>query len=283
MADSNPQSEQVTSRTPHSAFRISSAFRRLRKAGEAALIPYLTVGYPSLDITRQLLPLMARQGADLIELGIPFSDPMADGATVQHAYHSALQSGVTVADCLRVAAEARRSNEAPLLFMSYYNPIHCYGLERFANDCAASGVDGLIIPDLPPEEAADIKAACDASGVDLIFLLAPTSTDERIRQVAALARGFIYCVSLTGVTGARAQLGSNVADLIARVRRHTDLPLVIGFGISAPEHVAQVSQIADGAVVGSALINLIESHLEDEMILEVSEYIRALKEATKKT
>jgi tryptophan synthase alpha chain len=262
--------------------RIAGTFRRLQKAGEAALIPYVTVGYTSLDLTRRILPIIARQGADLIELGIPFSDPMADGATVQRASYAALEAGVTVADCLSVAAEARRSNEVPLIFMSYYNPIHHYGPERFATDSAASGVDGLIIPDLPPEEAGEIKAACDAAGVDLIFLVAPTSTDERISQVTKMASGFVYCVSLVGVTGARSELGASARQIVERVRRFTDLPLVVGFGISKPEQVAQVAAIADGAVVGSALVNLIESHPEDEVILEVSDYVRTLKEATRR-
>jgi tryptophan synthase alpha chain len=263
--------------------RIDTTFRRLRKSGEIALIPYLTVGYPTLELTRQLLPVIGRQGADLIELGIPFSDPLADGATVQRAYHAALENGVTVANCLAVASEARRSNEVPLLFMTYYNPVHTYGLERFAADCAAAGIDGLIIPDLPPEEAAPIKAACEGVGIDLIFLLAPTSTDERIIMVCEMASGFIYCVSLTGVTGARSDLGDSAGDLVARVRQHTDLPLVVGFGIGTPEQVAQVSRIADGAVVGSALINLLESHPPDEpmeIMMEAADYIRALKEAT---
>jgi tryptophan synthase alpha chain len=263
--------------------RIDTTFRRLRKSGEIALVPYLTVGYPTLEITRQLLPVIGRQGADLIELGIPFSDPLADGATVQRAYHAALENGVTVADCLSVAADARRSNEVPLLFMSYYNPIHTYGLKRFATDCAQAGIDGLIIPDLPPEEAAPIKAECQSAGIDLIFLLAPTSTDDRVKMVAELASGFIYCVSLTGVTGARHDLGEAAGELVARVRQYTDLPLVVGFGISTPEQVAQVGRIADGAVVGSALINLLESHPADEpmeIMMEAADYIRALKEAT---
>ena len=263
--------------------RITSTFRRLQKTGEAALIPYITVGYPSLDLTKRLLPIIARQGADLIELGIPFSDPLADGATVQRASQAALDSGVTIVDCLSVAAEARRSNEVPLLFMSYYNLIHRYGLERFASDASTVGVDGLIIPDLPPEEAEGLKAACEAYGIDLIFLVAPTSTDERIQRVAEIASGFIYCVSLVGVTGARTELGNSAAELVERVRRFTDLPLIVGFGISTPEQVAQVAEVADGAVVGSALVNMLESHPEDEVILEVSDYIRELKEATKRT
>ncbi|HEX8228316.1 MAG TPA: tryptophan synthase subunit alpha [Chloroflexia bacterium] len=263
--------------------RLATTFRRLKKANEAALVAYVTVGYPSLDLTRRLVPIIARQGADLIELGVPFSDPMADGATVQRASHAALEQGVSLSDCLSVAAEARRTNEVPLLFMSYYNPIFKYGLDEFVRDCATFGVDGLIIPDLPPEEAGELKSACHVAGIDLIFLVAPTSTDERLQKVAELASGFVYCVSLTGVTGARSEVGEGLEAMLERVRRHTDLPLVVGFGISKPEHVARVSQAADGAVVGSALINVIESHPdEDEVILSVSEYIRDMKEATRR-
>jgi tryptophan synthase alpha chain len=263
--------------------RIANTFRRLKKANEAALVAYVTVGYPSLDLTRRLVPIIGRQGADLIELGVPFSDPMADGATVQRASHAALEQGVSLSDCLSVAAEARRTNEVPLVFMSYYNPILKYGVEAFARDCAASGVDGLIIPDLPPEEAGELKQACDSAGIDLVFLVAPTSTDERLRKVAEMASGFVYCVALTGVTGARSELGEGVEAMLERVREHIDLPLVVGFGISKPEHVARVSRVADGAVVGSALINVIEAHPdEDEVILSVSEYVRDLKEGTRR-
>jgi len=261
--------------------RIAGTFERLRRDNEAALIPYLTVGYPSLDATRRLVPLLASEGADLIELGVPFSDPMADGATVQRASHAALEQGVTLSDCLCVAAEVRRSHDVPLIMMGYYNPIFRYGLGRFAAECAASGVDGLIIPDLPPEEAGELKGECDKAGIDLIFLVAPTSTDDRLARVARMASGFVYCVSLTGVTGARAEMSNDLGEMIARVRRHTHLPLVVGFGISKPEHVAQVVRGAgaDGAVVGSALLNLIESLPEDGLTAGVSQYIRALKQA----
>jgi tryptophan synthase alpha chain len=262
--------------------RIASTFQRLQRDNEAALIPYLTVGYPSLDATRMLVPLLAGAGADLIELGVPFSDPMADGATVQRASHAALEQGVTLIDCLDVAAEVRRSHDVPLLLMGYYNPIFKYGLRRFVAGCVSSGVDGLIIPDLPPEEADELKAECDRTGIALIFLVAPTSTGERLARVAGVASGFIYCVSLTGVTGARTEMSHDLGEMIARVRRHTSLPLVVGFGISKPEHVARVVQGAgaDGAVVGSALLNLIESLPEDELIAGVAEFIRSMKQAT---
>ncbi len=266
--------------------RITSTFARLAAERRAALIPYLTVGYPSIQATRQLAQVVAEQGADLIELGIPFSDPLADGATVQRASHAALQNGVTLDDCLSLAADLRANVPAtknvPLLFMSYYNPIHKYGIERAAAACASSSVDGLIIPDLPPEEASDLKTACDRHNIDLIFLAAPTSTAERLKQVAQLASGFIYCVSLTGVTGARTSLGNDAPDLVARLRYYTSLPLVVGFGISRPEHVAEVSSTADGAVVGSALINLIESTPEPEIAHSVARYMDSLKQATTK-
>lgn len=260
--------------------RIPAAFRRLKKNNEAALVPYLTVGYPSLQTTRTLLPVIARQGADMIELGVPFSDPLADGATIQRASQAALEAGVTLSDCLSVAAEARRSNEVPILLMSYYNPLHKYGLERFAEAAASSGVDGLIVPDLPPDEAGELKTACDNHNIDVIFLLAPTSTEERIRRVTEMASGFIYCVSLTGVTGARPELSQALPDLISRVRPHTDLPLVASSGISTPEQVVEAIKVADGAIVASALINLIETLPEDDLIIGVSDFIRSMKEAT---
>ncbi len=264
--------------------RISATFKRLRWEKEAAFIPYVMTGYPSLEATRQIVPMMARQGADLIELGVPFSDPIADGPTIQRASQYALANGVTMAHCLAVAAEARLASDVPVVLMSYYNPVHRYGIERFAFDAAEAGVDGLIVPDLPPEEAGDLKAALDAVNVDLIFLAAPTSTDERLRQIAQMAKGFIYCVSVTGVTGARARLSDEVGDLVRRVRRHTDLPVVVGFGISTPEHVADIAQIADGVVVASALINHIEAMLgtlpEDEVLGGIAEFVREFKQAT---
>jgi tryptophan synthase alpha chain len=263
--------------------RIAAAFERLAREERIALIPYLTAGYPSLQATAQLIATVLEQGADLIEIGVPFSDPMADGATVQRASHAALENGVTPIDCLKLAAEVRGrdgAGEVPLLFMSYFNPIHKYGVERFAGDCADAGVDGLIIPDLPPEEAGGLRVACEHKGMDLVFLVAPTSTDERLRRVAAMASGFVYCVSLAGVTGARSEVGGGMANLVGRVRRFTPLPLVVGFGISRPEHVASVAAVADGAVVGSALINIVESAPEGEMEQAVAGYIRGLKGAT---
>lgn len=256
---------------------ITGAFTKARDAGRIALIPYLTAGYPSLEQSERLLLALVRGGADLIEIGLPFSDPLADGATIQRASHQALENGVRLADCIALAGRLRQQHgvRVPLLFMGYYNPILRYGLDRFAADAARAGVDGVIVPDLPVEESDDLLAALHAHGRDLIFLVAPTSTDKRIAEIAAHASGFVYCVSLTGVTGKRAAL-PDFGPYLARVRAHTDLPLAIGFGISTPEHVRQVAAVADGAIVGSALINLIDSVPEAEQPAAVEAFLRSL-------
>jgi tryptophan synthase alpha chain len=251
--------------------RIASAFEKLRQAGRTALMPYLTIGYPSPALTLELVPAVVEAGADLIELGIPFSDPLADGATIQQATHQALQQGTTVETCLETVAELRRRGvETPLILMGYYNPIFQRGLMRFCEDAARAGADGLIVPDLPPEEAADLREACQAHSLDLIFLLAPTSDEARIRQVVKLSSGFIYLVSLTGVTGARDHLPAELEAFVQRVRRMTDpstgrcsepvepsgrrLPLAVGFGIGNPEEARRVARVADGVIVGSAIV-----------------------------
>ena len=254
--------------------RIASAFRRLGKVNEAALVPYVPVGYPSLEVTRQLVPVIARQGADLIELGVPLTDPVAGGESEV--------STISVDECLSVAAEARRANEIPLLFMSYYDSAQSYGLEEFATGCAASGVDGLIIPDLLPEEALPLKTACERAGLDLVLPVAPSTTEERLKLVTELASGFIYCASFNSPTGAGEAQGEEAARLVARVRRYTDLPLVAGYGITTAEQVTEAARFADGVVVGSALIALMEGLPEEEIMLDVAGYVRALKEATKK-
>ena len=239
--------------------RIAETFARLRAEGRVALMPYLTVGFPERDSALEVIPAMEAAGASLFELGVPFSDPLADGATIQRSAQRALANGVTLADCIATAARLReRSVQAPLLLMGYYNPLLRYGVERSCKELAAAGGDGWIIPDMPPEEAGELRHAAQAHGLDLIMLVAPTTPEERIAQIVTQASGFIYVVSLTGVTGARASMASNLGEVIARVRRHSDLPICVGFGISRPEHVAEVARIADGVIVGSALI----AHLE---------------------
>jgi len=239
--------------------RIAETFVRLRAEGRVALMPYLTVGFPERDSALELVPAMEAAGASLFELGVPFSDPLADGATIQRSTQRALAHGVTLADCIGTAAHLReRGVAAPLLLMGYYNPLLRYGVERACRELAAAGGDGWIIPDMPPEEAGELRAAALAHGLDLIMFVAPTTPEERVAQIAAQASGFIYVVSLTGVTGARQSMAADLGAVLARARRHSDLPLVVGFGISRPEHVAEVARLADGAIVGSALI----AHLE---------------------
>ncbi len=262
--------------------RIAAAFARVTAEGRTALMPFATAGYPSLAMTEQLVPALVRGGADLIEIGVPFSDPLADGATVQRASQGALANGVRLADCLPLAERLRRAHgvTVPLVLMGYYNPILQYGPARLAADAAAAGVDGFIVPDLPTEESDELLAACRAHGRDLIFLLAPTSTDERIANVAARASGFVYCVSLTGVTGARNAL-PDLAAYLARVRRHTPLPLAVGFGVSTAEHVRLVGAVADGAVVASALIDHLDRLPESEQPAAAEAFVAALRDGSR--
>ncbi|MBA7486762.1 Tryptophan synthase alpha chain [subsurface metagenome] len=253
--------------------RIGSVFSRPE---HKALIAYITVGYPSIEATLKVVPLLARSGCDIVELGIPFSDPLADGATIQKASFSALQNGVTPRRCLEVAGQLRRQVEIPLVFMTYFNPVFSYGLEEFCAAGARSGINGLIIPDLPPEEGAGLEAVTQRHNLDLIYLLAPTSTGERIRLVAERSRGFIYLVSVTGVTGARDNLPPDLAAFVAGVRKVANQPLCVGFGISTPEQAGQVARIADGVIVGSRIIQLMEAENDLE---SVGSFIKELRQA----
>lgn len=264
--------------TTASRSRIDQAFARLRETGQTGIIPYATVGYPELDTLQRVVPALVEGGAALVELGIPFSDPLADGATVQESSHRALENGVTVGYCLQTARDLRHKGvDVPLIGMGYYNPLLSYGLERFAAACAEAGVDGIIVPDLPPDESGELLAALRRHGRDLIFMVAPTSTDEHIAAVARQASGFIYCVSLTGVTGARESLPADLPEFIGRVRRFTDLPLAIGFGISTPEHVAQAGRLAEGVVVGSALVKRLGAAPRERQPEEMRDFMRFLR------
>ncbi len=256
--------------------RVAKMFKTLRADSHAALMPYLTVGYPTKEQTADLAQAAVEAGADMLELGIPFSDPLADGATIQHTTQIALEQSTTVGTCLGTVAELRtRGIDVPLLLMGYYNPIFQWGLETFCAACAKVGADGLIVPDLPPEEADDLQAACRAHGLDLIMFLAPTSTDERIRQVARRASGFLYLVSLTGVTGARDTLPVELEQFVARVRAATDLPLAVGFGVGSPQQAARVARIADGVIVGSALLRAIGD--SDDPVEATHRFVQALR------
>lgn len=235
--------------------RITPTFEKLRRAKRTALMPYLTIGYPSPALTPDLVSAAVEAGADLIELGIPFSDPLADGATIQQATHAALQQGTTLATCLQTVTKIRqRGVEVPLILMGYYNPILQRGVTQFCEDAAQAGADGLIVPDLPPEEAEELQSACRTHELDLIFLLTPASDDARIRRVVEISSGFIYLVSLTGVTGARDRLPPDLEAFVQRVRNVTALPLAVGFGIGNPDEARRVARVADGAIVGSAIV-----------------------------
>jgi tryptophan synthase alpha chain len=253
--------------------RIEDTFARLKAEGRTGFVAFLTVGYPDVESTLRLVPALIEGGADIIELGIPFSDPLAEGPTIQKSSFHALQQGVTVETCLDVARRLREAGvEAPLVPMGYYNPLLAYGIERFTQDAAAAGVDGLIVVDLPPEESDEFHAACVKAGLRLVYLVAPTSTPERLHEVARRASGFVYCVSLTGVTGARDELAPGLEEFVARVRNATNLPIAVGFGISLPKHFAAVARIADAAVIGSAIIDVIADSGPSEQAERLKSY-----------
>ena len=259
------------------ADRIAERFARLRDEGRTGLILYVTAGFPDVDATLELAPALADAGADLIELGVPFSDPLADGPTVQESSFHALRNGVTLQGCLEMVERLReRDQETPLVLMGYYNPVLRYGLEAFARRAGECGVDGVIVPDLPPEEAGPMLESCRPNGVHLIPLLAPTSTDARIRLACRDAGGFVYCVSLTGTTGARDSLPPGVFDLLDRVRRHTDLPLAVGFGVSRRDHVESIGRAAQAAIVGSALIRVVKESPRNLMVERARRFVLEL-------
>ena len=261
--------------------RIARAFARSRDERRLAIIVYLTVGYPERSATGPLLRAALDGGADLIELGVPFSDPLADGATVQRASEIALRNGVTLADCIGEAETLVRERDVPVLLMGYANPFLRYrrGLAGFAADAARAGVAGIIVPDLPAEESAEFDLALGPEGLARIDLYAPTTPDARLARLVPSARGFVYCVSLTGVTGARRALASDVGDFVARVRRHTDLPIAVGFGISAPEHVAALRGVADAVVVGSAALDAVAAAPAQRRADALREFVSGLAAA----
>ena len=259
---------------------IAAAFARAREAGRTALLPYVMAGYPDVATSEALAVALGEAGADLLELGVPFSDPMADGATIQAASQRALEGGMTPEGALALAGRIHARIATPLVLMTYYNPIFSSGVEAFCEQAVQAGVAGLIVPDLPPEEAEPLEMAARARGIALIYLVTPTSPDERLAQVAEAAKdsgGFLYCVSLSGTTGARDRLPEHLAAFIARVRGHSDLPLAVGFGVSRPEHVAEIGILADGAVVASALLNAVDAAPEGERVQAGVDFLRALQ------
>jgi tryptophan synthase alpha chain len=264
--------------TSSASNRIAHAFARAKAEGRTALMPFVTGGYPTLERSEEWFLALVRGGADIIEIGVPFSDPLADGTTIQRTSQAALRQGVTLTDLIAMVRRLREQHGVtiPILFMGYYNPMLQYGLERLAADVAAAGLDGFIVPDLPAEESDELLTVCRRHGLDLIFLVAPTSTDARIAEVAQRGSGFVYCVSLTGVTGQRDTLPDLTAYL-NRVRAHIDLPVAIGFGISTPEHVRRVGAVADGAVVASALINYVDTIPARDQAEAAERYLRGLR------
>src|SRR2546426_2195410 len=248
--------------------RIEAKFNELRREAGNAFIPYITAGDPTLEATEQIILELERSGADIIELGVPFSDPMADGPVIQRASERALANHVSVRDCLDLVRRVRRQSEIPIVLFSYLNPLLSIGLGRLGDELKSAGVDGVLGTDLVPEEAGEFRAAMRGADIDLIFLVAPTSTDERIKLVTEASRGFVYAVSRTGVTGVRQSLSEAASNLVERVRRFTDLPVAVGFGISTPEHVAEVWQHADAAVVGSRIVAEIEKNAGNPSLVE---------------
>jgi len=258
--------------------RITRLFDRLRPAGRKALIGYLTAGDPSLDRTPSLVAALERGGVDLVELGVPFSDPVADGPVIQRASERALRAGASLRGVVEIARQIRRASDVPLLLFTYLNPVLRYGPEALAADAARAGIDGVLLTDLSVEEAAGIVATMRAHNLDTVFLAAPTSTEARLRLIAQYSSGFAYLISRIGVTGEQDSFASSATPLVEAMRRVTDLPLAIGFGISRPEHVAAAGALCDGVVVGSALVHLIERYAgAPELEAQLEEFARVLK------
>jgi len=252
---------------------IDDVFKR---QGKKALIAYVTVGYPGIEATMEVVPMLAESGCDIVELGIPFSDPLADGATIQQASFCALQNGITPKHCIELVRQLRQEVNIPLVFMTYYNPVFKYGIEKFCCDSAEAGVNGIIVPDLPPDEGSELETISHKQGIDLIYLLAPTSTEERIEMVARKSSGFIYLVSVTGTTGARESLATDLGELVAGIKKKTSKPICVGFGISTPQQAEQVASVADGVIVGSQIIKLMQA---EDNFKSVCGFVKELRQA----
>jgi len=260
--------------------RIDAKFRELKRLETKAFIAYIAAGDPALDVTRRLVPALEGAGADIIELGIPFSDPLADGPTIQAASQRALEKKINLGRVFRLVRVLRKKTKIPLVFMTYYNPVLKYGPGRFIRDCAKNGVDGVIVPDLPFEESMDLVKLARSAGVATINLSAPTSTPKRIRALIHNSTGFIYYVSLTGVTGARKDLPEEIASKVRSMKRMTNKPICVGFGVSTPAQAGKLAKTADGVIVGSAIVRVIEKNLaRDDLVKKVSNFAKKLSKA----
>ena len=258
--------------------RIADTFERLKAGGRRGLIPFVTAGHPDMPTTRRLLPALQNAGADIIELGVPFSDPIADGPVIQRSSQQALRNGVTLKEILSLVAEIRSGLRVPIVLFSYLNPVLQLGVENFARASAEAGVNGILLSDLPLEEAAGVRNTLSKNSIDLIVLAAPTSSEQRLRMIAGNARGFIYAVSRTGVTGTRNELSHQAEELVQRLRPLTNLPVAVGFGISTPAQVRNVWEYADAAVVGSAIVKEIEENSDrPDLVEHVERFIRSLR------
>ncbi|MDE2831812.1 MAG: tryptophan synthase subunit alpha [Gemmatimonadota bacterium] len=257
--------------------RIGQRFEDLRKVGRTGFVAYITAGDPDLNTTHQVVLELDRQGVDVLELGVPFSDPLADGPVIQEASQRALAAGATLEGVLSMVADVRTETEIPIVLFTYYNPIHRYGVARFVKRAADVGVDGVLMLDLPPEEGSDYKAQMDVHGLDTIFLVTPTTRDDRMKLIASHTRGFVYYVSRTGVTGERDSLADEIQNKVSAICRYTDMPVAVGFGISTPEHVSEIARYADAVVVGSAIVRRIGEYQGDAgLVSKVGAFVGSL-------
>ncbi len=264
--------------------RIEARFQSLKAQGVSAFIPYITAGDPDMEQSAQLVLALERAGADVIEFGVPFSDPVGDGIVIQEAAQRALQRGASLRKVINTVRAIRQQSQVPLLLFSYFNPILAYGIEAFARDAAEAGVDGVLCVDLPPDEADDYKAALDGAGLCTVFLTAPTSSDDRLRLIGEKCSGFVYYVSRLGVTGEQVALAEGLKQSVTRIQRLTGKPVAVGFGISTPEQAAAVAGLAEGVVVGSAIVRVVAQHAENPALLETVEaFAKSLADAVKRT
>ncbi|MBI4229160.1 MAG: tryptophan synthase subunit alpha [Deltaproteobacteria bacterium] len=264
--------------------RIERKFEELREKERSALVTYITAGDPSLELTPDIVFQLEKSGADIIELGVPFSDPMADGPAIQLASERALNRGTTLSGVLDAVRKIRKHSEIPILLFGYYNPFFAYGLKKLADDASEAGVDGILAVDLPPEEAEEFKIHTDNKGLNLVFLLAPTSTAERINLVAEHASGFVYLVSVTGVTGERPNLDYSLEPIIEEIRKYIRIPVGIGFGVSTPSQASKIARLADAVIVGSALVRIIENNGDNKesLLSKIEEFVSGLSRACDK-